>query len=161
MDAALTRERLEKAGFPDAISKVVSVGGAFGGIAMMASNQRAKFLEGAEMLGENAVRANLAVDAPAVKRDFGPDRVRLVDLAVSGYVNPLVPDMPYDNIRPIYSYSARMLPWQWGVTDSSDGLVTLNSALYGKEHFVPNKSYDHVGLIEDPALMDQIIDKIS
>lgn len=181
LDGALTRKRLEEAGFKDAIGRLVAVGSPFRGsncadqLLGLASGTLAASLD-----GDDGMRAIKQLDPEPTKKWFGKAEERLVDLSYSGRISgspelharlgiPPVELEDPNNIRPMLRLAAHGASLS-DVTKSfsalaryltqdpkpGDGLVPLASATYGKERIPLKMPYDHIGMIEDFHVIDQI-----
>jgi hypothetical protein len=155
LDVALARERLEEAGFGSTIGRVVSIAGSFRGGAMLATPISETFAGQAEWLAGSQGRLVADTLMPArCQAIFTPARRRLIDLALVGSVTPPVVGRR-GNIRTLFeylvSYLAVSLPGE-----ASDGMVSVSSAAYGREVVRLAKPYDHAGMLEDPAVVDEI-----
>jgi hypothetical protein len=187
----LTRKRLEAAGFDQLIGQVVALappfrGSAFaeevlgtivGGAAVLVDN-------------DDALRAIRSLDPDEVAKDFGKPEERLVDLSLSGVVGPrpgIYPKLgipPFEirsnnNIRPTLralaggatladaldggsgpSPAELLRALAFGSYDS-DGLVSKGSATYGRQSVTLEHPYDHSGIFEDPAVIDEVARRAS
>lgn len=182
LDATLTRERLEKAGLGEAIGRLVAVGSPFGGsavadrllgLAASASAGAVDLDDGWKAVGE--------LDPDFARRDFPPAKQGLVDLSYSAAIGGaprIVPRFgipPFElqddhNIRPLLRLAATtgdlstlvggpaaLLRLLRHANGGSDGLVTVESATYGRTCAKLKMPYDHIGIIEDFHVIDRIV----
>jgi hypothetical protein len=185
LDAALTRQRLEQAGFDKAIGKLVTLAPAFKG-SDLAAGVLGKL--GGPAVGvldrDDGQRALDALDPARVQKRFGPENERLVDLTLTGViggpckVEPKLGFPPFEvqdnhNIRPQFRVLAqsgdanRLLDGDFGAladiaharagSTTSDGMVTLDSAHYGQKFVQLDRPCDHAGIIEDPRVIDEVL----
>jgi hypothetical protein len=88
-DATLTRARLEEAGFPNAMGKLVSVSGGLAGRELPESFKLALRAFGGALGDGASVQQTLAEFQPEVLAErFPPERQRLVDLSVGSTIGP-------------------------------------------------------------------------
>jgi hypothetical protein len=190
-DAALTRRRLEEAGFGGAIGKLVTLGSGLGYDAVPDSKAELRPLTTSFSLAAPLLKAlGKAPDLDALndldgtyRKYFPPGSGtdQLVDLSVAGVVGPpahIVPRLgipPFriddpNNIKPgIRAYlmgapllgeplsPAHILGAIEGTSNDSDGLVPNNVSRAGKKFVLLDKPHDHAGLVEDPAVVDEIV----
>jgi hypothetical protein len=185
LDSALTRQRLEEAGFDKAIGKLVTLAPAFKG-SELAAGLLGK--AGGAAVGaldrDDGQRALEALEPARVRKRFGPQNERLVDLTLTGVigepckVEPKLGFPPFEvkdnhNIRPQFRALAngggvnRLLEGDFAAlkdfsagSSTSDGMVTLDSARYGKQFAQLPRPYDHAGIIEDPRVIDEVLRRL-
>lgn len=157
LDIALSRRRLIDAGLPDAIGRLISLGGAFQGSAMVGSSQGRQYVAGAFFLGgEQAFRTVEALNPERARAFFGPEFRALIDLGVAARIGEPFSLESNRNIRPRFRLLASILRGD-GFGENNDGLVTEASATFGKRALVLPRPYDHTGLIGDPAIIDDVL----
>ncbi|MGC4116307.1 MAG: hypothetical protein QM765_17380 [Myxococcales bacterium] len=181
LDGTLTRKRLEAAGYSDAIGRLVAVGSPFRGsncadqLLGLASGALAASLD-----RDDGFRAIKQLDPEPTRKWFGKAEEQLVDLSYSGCISgtpelrtrlgipPLELEDP-NNIRPMLRLAAHgaslsdvtkgasaLIGFLMHEPRPGDGLVPLASATYGKERIPLKMPYDHIGMIEDFHVIDQI-----
>lgn len=155
LDAADARRDLEAQGRPNEIGKLVTLNSPFGGSPLSESSGGgllAKAL-GATVGGE-APEAILHLAPDYVKSRFGARDQRLVDVAVESTV-----DGPgADNVRPIMKGLAtanKFNPLSRS-RGPNDGFVSAQSMSYGRSLLPLGRAYDHAGIAEDPAVVDDV-----
>jgi hypothetical protein len=106
------------------------------------------------MEGEQAFDTIAHLDPKWIRARIGPKQYDEIDLAVYGSVSE-GRDNP--NLRPTFEY----LDGQRPSGGHSDGVVTQQSAAHGRRTASISKNldrkYDHVELINDPAVLDEIV----
>ncbi len=158
LDAAETRRRLESKGRYEAIGRLVTLNAPFGGSPLADDSGfglLARTLGGALRPGR-APEAIRHLDPEYVRRAFGPRDQRYVDLAVSSSVK----GDGDRNVRPLMkalATAARLNPFgdPKGATDG-DGFVSTASQRFGRRVLALPRAYDHAGVAEDPAVVDDI-----
>lgn len=157
LDAVLTRQRLIEAGHTQAIGRVVSLGGTFKGSAIVDSNEGVQYLAGAYLLsGDQGLRTVASLRREYVESIFTDDLKGLVDLAVVGNVTAPVPFGASHNVRPTFRWLSSVISGS-GLGEDNDGLATRDSAEFGKAVLRIERPCDHVGLIADPAVIDDVL----
>ena len=179
----MTRERLQKAGFPQAIGKLVVMAGGLG------APRDAKWIvwpafkayrTAVEKLGRPSNLAKVVDEYEKTIGLFGGGRENLVDLGVAAVIGPAVKRsglsfQNVNNIRPGMRMAAMgnatfetlSKPWTFWKDDllaglagrpyeSSDGMVNLTWAKYGKKFLQLSVPHDHAGMIEDPFVVDEM-----
>jgi hypothetical protein len=189
-DAALTRRRLEDAGFGHAVGKLVTLGSGIGLGSGAATGMppvvpvNSFGLRVLGLLGEQSGFEGMR-DFPAdTARLLPAGSERLIDLAVASVVGgppgvklrwglpPVVLDDP-NNIKPgVRSFlsgsplidlaegahlGADALGALKGSSYDSDGFVPTALSQAGKQSIVLEKPHDHLGMVEDPAVVDEIV----
>ncbi len=178
----ITRERLEQAGFPDTIGKVVIMAGGLGATQM---NKWAPMLamqayqKVVEKLGQPS---NLAGVVHSYERIIGSfaGKERLVDLGVAGVIGPPIrlqglhiegmndirPGMRFAAVGEA-TFDALSKPWKaWSGellkmlatkgNNEDDGIVKVAWARFGKKFLLLKKPHDHANMIEDPSAVDEM-----
>lgn len=138
---------------------------------------------GADALGPEAVdwhRYLDVLDRLDLEKRFTPDMRRMTDLSISSVIGPGAPLFGVfgggDNIRPgmraaaILDNLAGLLKTpleDWTVDDlaetigggsrRSDGLLTTRMGDFARKAIVAKTPHDHAGMIEDPAIVDEIL----
>jgi hypothetical protein len=135
-------------------------------------------------LGSPSNLAGVVDEYEALVGTYGPEKVRLVDLAVVGQIGPPVKvsvglhGLKIENLNDIRpgmrflalgqaAFETFSKPWtNWSDDvikllgkkdwDNSDGCVNKSWASYGKKVLNLSKPHDHAGMIEDPAVVDEI-----
>jgi hypothetical protein len=184
---ALTREKLEKEGFPDAIGKTVIMAGGLGAtkdIKWSALPPLQAYRAVVRKLGSPSNLAGVVDEYEAIVGSFGPAKVHLSDLAVVAHIGPPIKvsvglkGLKVENMNDIRpgmrflaigqaAFETFSKPWtnwsddvikllgkhEW---DDTDGCVKKDWAAYGKKVLTISKPHDHAGMIEDPAVVDEI-----
>jgi hypothetical protein len=189
LDTALTRKRLEEAGLGGAIGHLVAVAAPFKGSAF-AEELLGTVAGSLALVVDNddALRAVRSLDPDEVAKDFGPDEQRFVDLSLAGVVGPRPSVRPragfppfevrgHNNIRltlralaggmTLADFATGKGPRFFNLVDilrrgshQSDGLVSKDSADYGKRAEALAQPYDHAGIFEDPGVVDEILRRL-
>jgi pimeloyl-ACP methyl ester carboxylesterase len=178
----MARERLQKAGLPDAIGKLVVMAG---GLGARHDAQWAPFLvmrgyeQAVDKLGHPSNLAEVTRSYDKIVGSFF-GKEKLVDLGVAGRIGPPVrlTGLKIENlndIRPGMRFAAvgeagfELLskPWKaWSTdllklvsrksTDDTDGLVKYEWAKFGSKSLLLQRPHDHANMIEDPSVVDEI-----
>jgi hypothetical protein len=181
LDAVLTRKRLEAAGYPNAIGRLVTVGSPFKG-SDCADNLLGLVGAGlsATMDRDDGFAAIRQLDPDETRKWFKRSDEKYVDLAYRGQISG-TPEIrarvgipPFEiedpnNLRlsmRLVSLGGRLseatgsLSGLLGLLKAplrgSDGLVPTSSAKFGVKQRELKMPYDHIGMIEDFHVIDQI-----
>lgn len=160
IDAAETRRRLEAAGKPNVIGKVVALSAPMRGTPKSDEPFLGIVAKGLALVSRGRTPAAIrAVDPDAMARAFSDRDQRLVDLAISNSV-----DGPgAENVRPLLkeiSREIRLHPLsRW--RGPNDGWVHTASMEFGRDVLRLERAYDHPGMVEDPRIIDDIARRLA
>lgn len=162
VDAVETRRRLEAAGKGNAIGKLVNVSAPMRGAPLPDEAFFGLFLKGIghTPLAGHVPAAARALDPDVLARAFSDRDQRLVDLAVSNSLE----GPGSDNARPIMkmlSTVIRLNPFHRGRQGPNDGWVQRKSMEFGRDILRLDRGYDHPGMGEDPAIIDDIARRLA
>lgn len=155
LDTADTRRHLNAEGKPNEIAKVVTLDSPFKGSPLADESFGGLLAKGLQCsIGGQAPDALRHLDPDYMARAFSPRDQGLVDLAVAATVD----GSGSQNVRPLmkgFAMANRFNPFakQKG---PNDGFVTADSMRFGKQTLTLTRAYDHAGIAEDPAVIDDV-----
>jgi hypothetical protein len=155
LDAASARRDLAQRGRPNEIGRLVTLNSPFGG-SPLAEAQGGGLLAKAlgATVGGAAPEAIEHLDPKYMATSFGPQDRRLVDVAVTSTVD----GEDTGNVRAVMKGLAvanRYNPLSQ-VRGPGDGFVSEASMSFGKALLPLPRAYDHAGIAEDPAVIDDV-----
>jgi hypothetical protein len=163
LDALLTRRRLVEAGFENTFGRLVTLATPFRGSPVSDESMAGVFAElGDRLFDKQATRAINALDPDHVRRVITDRDRELVDVSLIGQTESGREGR--SDLRTFFEISDFAIEATKSIASifkgrdvrENDGLVTVSSQLFGRLLHRLEKSYDHAGIAEDPAVADQV-----
>lgn len=160
-DSLITRARLEGAGLSKVIGTLATENTPFRGSPVSDETMLGLVTElGHRTLGLQSMGAINALDPDFMKTRIRDEHQRLVDVSLVGST-----DAGKDgrsDLRAFFKVSEGAIEASKWVSSlfrgsdvrENDGLVTVASQKFGRNQVILEKSYDHAGIAEDPAIAD-------
>lgn len=160
LDAANTRRSLEAKGQHGTIARVVTLNSPFKGSPLSDESFGGLLARGLQCsIGGHAPDSLRKLDPDYMRGKFTARDQRLVDLAISSTVD----GAGSGNVRPLMKGLAltnKVNPFA-KLKGPSDGFVTADAMKFGKQVVALPRAYDHAGIAEDPAVVDDVARALS